>query len=141
MAARNFSLARFGTVDETSATGLFLGEISYDYGTENTPVKNHISTTVGFTLSDPKTDIKFSGVVTTKTVGFAPALASVLVLDNSSDESLSLDSKNLFGSPVTNAGVVVTDASLKRVNSDYETGDVTAVFCPEVVTNAPVSLT
>ena len=70
MAARNFSSARFGTVDESTATGVFLGEITYDYQSDKVDIKNHISSTVGFTLSDPRTDIKLSGVVTTKTAGF-----------------------------------------------------------------------
>jgi hypothetical protein len=141
MAARNFSLSRFGTIDESSATGLFLGEITYDYGSEMVPIKNHISTTVGFTLADPKTEVKMSGVVTTKTAGFTPALASVLTLANSSADTLALNTKGIFGTAVANAGVVVIGGSLKRVNSDYETGDCTGIFHPEVVTNAPVSLT
>lgn len=141
MAARNFSLARFGTVDESTATGLFLGEISYDYSSDKVDIKDHISSTVGFTLSDPKTEIKLSGVVTTKTAGFTPAIASVLTLANSSADGLGLSSKGIFGTPVTNAGVVVLGASLKRVNSDFETGDLSAIYHPGVVTNAPVSLT
>jgi len=141
MAARNFSLARFGTVDESTATGLFLGEISYDYSSDKVDVKNHISSTVGFTLADPKTDIKFSGVVTTKTAGFTPALASVLTLANSTADTLGLNSKGIFGAPVANAGVVIIGASLKRTNSDYENGDATGIFHPEVVTNSPVSIT
>jgi hypothetical protein len=141
MAARNFSLARYGTVDETSATGIYLGEISYDYSSEKIDMKNHIGSTVGFTLGDPKTDIKLSGVVTTKTAGFTPSIASVIVLANSSADTLSLNSKGIFGTPVANAGVVVIGASLKRTNSDFETGDMSAIYHPEVVTNAPVSLT
>lgn len=141
MAARNFSLARFGTVDETSSTGVFLGEITYDYSSDKIDIKNHISSTVGFTLADPKTDIKLSGVVTTKTAGFTPALASVLTLANSTADTLGLNSKGIFGTAVANAGVVVYGASLKRVNGDFETGDASAIFHPEVVTNAPVSLT
>jgi hypothetical protein len=141
MAARNFSLARFGTVDESSSTGLYLGEITYDYQSDKVDIKNHISSTVGFTLSDPRTDIKLSGVVTTKTAGFAPAIASVLTLANGSADTLTLNTKGIFGTAVGNAGVVVYAASLKRVNSDFETGDCSAIFHPEVVTNAPVSLT
>jgi hypothetical protein len=141
MAARNFSLARFGTVDDTSATGLFLGEITYDYQSDKVDVKNHIGSTVGFTLADPRTDVKISGVVTTKTAGMTPAIASVLTLANTTADTLTLTTKGIFGSPVANAGVVVYGASLKRVNSDFETGDLSAIFHPEVVTNAPVSLT
>jgi hypothetical protein len=141
MAARNFSLARFGTVDESSATGLYLGEITYDYQSDKVDIKNHISSTVGFTLSDPRTDIKLSGVVTTKTTGFTPAIASALTLANSSADTLALNAKGLFGTPVSGASVVVYAASLKRVNSDFETGDCSAIFHPEVAAGAPVSLT
>jgi hypothetical protein len=141
MAARNFSLARFGTVDESTATGLYLGEITYDYSSDKTDIKNHINSTVGFTLSDPKTEVKMSGVVTTKTAGFTPALASVLTLANSTADTLGLNSKGIFGTPVANAGVVIIGGSLKRSNSEYETGDCTGIFHPEAVTNAPVSLT
>jgi hypothetical protein len=141
MAARNFSLTRFGTVDETTATGLFLGEITYDYQSDKVDVKNHIGSTVGFTLADPRTDIKMSGVVTTKTAGMTPSIASVLTVLNSSNDTLNLNTKGIFGTAVGNAGVVVYAASLKRANSDFETGDISAIFHPEVVTNAPVSLT
>lgn len=141
MAARNFSLTRFGTVDDSSATGLFLGEITYDYQSDKVDVKNHIGSTVGFTLADPRTDVKISGVVTTKTAGMTPAIASVLSLANTSADSLTVTTKGIFGTAVANAGVVVYAASLKRTNSDFETGDISAIFHPEVVTNAPVSLT
>lgn len=141
MAARNFSLSRFGTVDESAATGLFLADISYDYQIDKVDIKNHINTTVGFTLSDPKTEIKISGAITTKTAGMTPSIASVLTLANSSSDTLALNSKGIFGTPVANAGVVVTALALKRMNGDFETGDITAMFHPEVVINAPVSLT
>jgi len=141
MAARNFSLARFGTVDDSTATGLFLGEITYDYQADKIDIKNHISSTVGFTLGDPRTDVKISGVVTTKTAGMTPAIASVLALANTTADTLAMTTKGIFGTAVANAGVVVYAASLKRVNSDFETGDISGIFHPEAVTNAPVSLT
>jgi hypothetical protein len=141
MAARNFSLARFGTVDESSATGLFLGEITYDYQSDKVDVKNHIGSTVGFTLADPRTDVKISGVVTTKSAGMTPAIASVLSLANTSADSLAVTTKGIFGTAVGSAGVVVYAATLKRANSDFETGDLSAIFHPEVATNSPGELT
>jgi hypothetical protein len=141
MSARNFSLSRFGAVDETSATGLFLAEISYDYQVDKTEVKNHINATVGFSLSDPRTEIKISGVIATQTAGMTPSIASVLTLANSSANTLGLNTKGIYGTPVANAGVVVYGASMKRVNSDFETGDISAIFHPMTAVNAPISLT
>jgi hypothetical protein len=82
-----------------------------------------------------------SGVVTTKTAGMTPAIASVLSLANTSADSLAVTTKGIFGSAVGSAGVVVYAATLKRANSDFETGDLSAIFHPEVATNSPDELT
>ena len=81
-----------------------------------------------------------SGAVVAKTTGLVPAIGGVIVLANSTANSLTLNSKGLFTTPVANAGVVVTGATMTRTNSDFESGDVTAVFHPGVTTNAPVSV-
>ena len=141
MAARNFSLAQYGAADDSSATGLYVGKISYSYKSDKVDLKNHISSTVGFTLSDDMADVKCSGAVVAKTAGMTPAIASVLTLANTTANSLTLTSKGLFSTPVANAGVVVIGANLERSNSEFEAGDFDAVFHPGVITNAPVSLT
>ena len=141
MAARNFSAAHYGATDDSSATGLYIGEISYGYKADKNDLKNHIGTTVGFTLADDSVDIKFSGAVVTKTAGMTPALASVLTLANTTANSLTLTTKGIFTTPVANAGIVVVGANLKRANSEFETGDCDAIYHPGVATNSPVSLT
>jgi len=141
MAARNFSLAHYGAADDSSATGLYIGKISYAYKVDKVDLKNHISSTVGFSLADDSVDVKFSGAVVSKTAGMTPALGSVLALANTSANSLTLTTKGIFSTPVANAGIVVTGATLERSNSEFETGDVDAVYHPGVTTNAPVSLT
>jgi hypothetical protein len=141
MAARNFSLAHYGATNDESATGLYVGKISYAYKADKIDLKNHISSTVGFTLSDDMVDVKLSGAVVSKTAGMTPALASVITLANTSANSLTLTTKGIFSTPVANAGIVVIGATLERSNSEFETGDIDAVYHPGVTTNAPVSLT
>lgn len=140
MGARNFSLAQYGAIDDSSATGLYIGSISYGYEVDKVDLKNHIASTVGFTLADDRTTVQFSGAVTTKTVGIVPSLASVVTLANTSANSLTLTSKGIFSTPVGNAGTVITAATLQRTSSEYETGDLTGMYHPGVATNAPVSL-
>lgn len=86
-------------------------------------------------------DVKLSGAVVSKTTGMVPAIASVITLANTSANSLTLTTKGIFSTPVANAGVVVIGATLERANSEFETGDIDAVYHPGVTTNAPVSLT
>lgn len=141
MAARNFSLAHYGVTNDESATGLYVGKISYGYKADKIDLKNHIGCTVGFTLSDDMVDVKLSGAVVSKTAGMTPAIASVIALANTSANSLTLTTKGIFSTPVANAGIVVVGANLERANSEFETGDIDVVYHPGVVTNAPVSLT
>jgi hypothetical protein len=141
MAASNFSLTKFGLTEDVTATGLFVGDINYDFKVDKVDVKNHIGTTVGFTLSDDQISIKCSGVITTKTAGMTPALASVISFANTSAHSLTLTTKHTFSTAVANAGTVVIGMSLKRVNSEHETGDIDTIYHPGVTTNAPVSVT
>lgn len=140
MSAKNFSLAQYGAASDSSSTGLYIGSIAYAYGANKVDLKDHTDSTVGFTLADDKTDVTLSGAVVAKTTGLVPAIGGVIVLANSTINSLTLNSKGLFTTPVANAGVVVTGATMTRTNSDFESGDVTAVFHPGVTTNAPVSV-
>lgn len=128
-------------VDDATATGLHVGSISYSYTSEQAFAKNHIGSDVSMSLYNQTTDISISGVVKTQATGLVPDIAAVLTLANSSADTLAADSKNLFGSPVANAGVVVTGATMSRANSEFETGEITAIFKPGFATNSPVSLT
>jgi len=141
MAATNFSLAKYGITDDATATGLFVGDIGYDFKVDKVDIKDHIGQTVGFTLADDQVSIKCSGVVTTKTAGMTPAIASVISFANTSAHSLNLRTKHTFSTAVANAGTVVIGMSLKRVNSEHETGDIDTIYHPGVTTNAPVSVT
>jgi len=131
----------YGAADDDTATGLYIGEISYSYEVDKVDLKNHIGSTVGFTLADDRTTVKLSGAIVTKTAGMTGAVASVLTLANTAANSLTLTTKGIFSTPVANAGIVVIGASMKRANSEYETGDLDAVYHPGVSTSSPVSIT
>lgn len=141
MGARNFSVAQYGTIDDVTASGLYVGQIAYSYEADKVELRNHINSTVGFTLADDRTSITLSGAVAAKTTGMVPAIASVITLANTAANSLTLTTKGIFSTPVANAGIVVIGATLTRANSEFETGDISAIYHPGVTTNAPVSLT
>jgi hypothetical protein len=140
MAATVFGAARYGVVDDSTATGLLVGNMSYSYTSEQAFAKDHIGCDVGMSIYNDSTEISISGVVKTKATGLVPDIAAALTLANSSADTLALDSKNLFTSP-SGAGVIVTGANLNRVNSEFENGEVTAVYKPLVSVSSPTVLT
>jgi hypothetical protein len=140
MAATVFGAARYGVVDDSTATGLLVGNISYSYTSEQAFAKNHIGCDVGMSIYNDSTEITISGIVKTKATGLVPDIAAALTLANSSEDSLALDSKNLFTTP-SGAGVIVTGASMNRVNSEFENGEVTAIYKPLVSVSGPTVLT
>jgi len=140
MPAKNFSLAGYGATDDVTSTGLYIGEVSWTNEADKVDLKNHVGTTIGFTLADPRVQVKCSGAIVSKTVGIVPAVASVIVLANTAANTQTLTTKNHFATPVANAGTVVLGGTFKRASSEYETGDLDAIYHPGVVTNAPVSV-
>lgn len=137
MAATVHGTSRFGITDDSTATGLLLGELSYDYSVEITYAVNHIGNKVSMALLNDMTEVTFSGVVATKATGFVLDLGDALTLANESADTLSLNDQNLISTPVANANTVITSLSLKRVNSDFETGEGKCIFNPLIATNAP----
>ena len=140
MAATVHGASRFGITDDSTATGLLLGELSYDYSVEITYAVNHIGNKVSMALLNDMTEVTFSGVVATKTSGFVLDLGDALTLANESVDSLSLNDQNLISTPNANANTVISSLSLKRVNSDFETGEGKAIFNPLIATNSPTTV-
>lgn len=137
MAATVHGTARFGITDDSSATGLHIGELSYDYSVDITYGVNHIGNKVNMALLNDMTEVSFSGVVKTKATGFVLDLGAALTLANTTADSLNTLSQNLISTPVANAGTVISSLSLKRMNSDFETGEGKAIYNPLIATNAP----
>lgn len=141
MSATVFGTARYGVVDDSTATGLFVGSVGYTYNSEQAFAKDHLGCDVSMSLYNDSTDVSISGVVKTQATGLAPAISDVLTLANSSADTLGLDNSNLFSIPVGGAGVIITGATMSRSNTEFETGELTAVYKPMFSSSTPVALT
>lgn len=141
MSAKIFGDARYAMVDEESATGLHMANLTYNYNIEQAEARNHLGNKVSLAFYDDTTEISADGVVASKTTGFVADLASVITLANESADSLSLNDQNLITSANANAGTIITGMSLTRSNTDYETGSMELLFCPLIATNSPTTLT
>lgn len=140
MSATVFGAARFGVVDDDTATGLAIGSLNYNYTTEQAFAKNHTGSDFAFAIYNDSAEVTADGVVAVKATGFVKDLASVVTLANESADSLSLNDQNLFTTADANAGTVVTGGSLTRSNNEFETGSLTMIFKPLVATNSPSTI-
>jgi len=127
--------------DDSSVTGLIIGSLAVSYSTETAFVPNHIGSDVSMALFNDSSETTLSGVVAVKGTGLVPDLAAAITLANDSVDTLAIKSKNLFTTPASNAGLVVTGATMTRANREFETGDITAIYKPLIATNAPATVT
>jgi hypothetical protein len=140
MSATVYGVARHGATDDSSATGLLVGDYSVDNNIETGFAKNHIGEDVAMSLFNDKSETTCSGVVASKTVGLIVDLGDAITFANASADSLNTNTQNLMNAAVSNTANVITSVSLKRVNSDFETGDIKTIFNPLIATNAPVTI-
>ena len=137
MSATVHGASRFGITDDSSATGLLVGQMTTTYTADTAMAKNHIGCDVGISFYNHSAEVSCSGVVAVKATGLVPDLAAAITLANSSADSLATNSKTLFTTPVANAGLMVSGATLTRSGTEFETGDITAIYKPLIANNAP----
>ena len=92
-------------------------------------------------LLNDVTEVSCSGVVAVKATGLTVDLGDAITLANSTVDSLAPLSQNLMATPISGAGTVITGASLKRMNGDFETGDIKCIYNPQISVAAPVTVT
>jgi len=135
MAATVHSTARFGVVDDSTATGLYIASLSYSYSSEQGMVKDHEGFTVGLSVYDDRTEISADGVVKTKGSGLVASIGDTVTLLNESDDGDALNDGALMSTSVGTAAPICTGGGITRSNTEFETGSLTLVFYPLVATS------
>lgn len=136
MSATVYSTAKFGASSETSSTGLYIGSISFSGASEVGTAPSHVGQDVGVSVSNERIDISAEGVITTKGAGMVVGMADLLTLANATSDGSTVYTDILKVTPVANASVIITGASMTRTNTGFETGNLTGVFYPGVDTSA-----
>lgn len=140
MAATVFGTARYGVVSDVTATGLAVGSKTTNYTAELAYGKNHLGCDANLSIYNDSSEVTCSGVVAVKTTGLVPDLAAAITLLDSAADSLNTNSKSLFTSLASGAGLIVTGASLTRANTDFETGEINSILKP-LITNTGSAIT
>lgn len=140
MSATIYGSARFGVVDDSSATDLHVASLTYTSSVEEAFAKDNSGSDVAHALFNETVEISADGVVAAKTTGLTVAIADTVTLANESADTLSLNDQNLFATADANAAPVCTNVALTRVNNDFETGSLTLSFRPLIDTTATYTL-
>jgi hypothetical protein len=122
MAATTYgSGGKYGITDESSK-GLYAASLSLAVTTEQAFVKNHQGEDVGMTFFNEAAEITLSGVTTAANTTSQTIKAA-----------LDIANTDIYGGADTSVSTFAVSAiTLTRTNSDYMTGDVTAIGRPGV---------
>lgn len=141
MAAKVYSTSRYSIIDDSTATGLKLANLTYASSVSETVSEDHIGQEDGLALYNDKTEVSGDGVVAVSATGIDMALADVIALANDTDDSHNLPQDKLFTTADANAGTIITSLDLTRGHKAFETGSFNGTYRPLVATNAPTTLT
>ena len=140
-----YSGAQFGLVSEISATGLYIGTISWDGTSEQAVVPDHIGTTVGVSIYNPTKEVSLDGVIAVKGTGLVGSIGETLALSNSTNlpggGTRTRLSEGLGATPVSGAALIITGNNIAPSNTEFETGSLSASFWPGINTGSVYEVT
>ena len=137
MSATVFGDSRYGITADATATGLVLNNLQYSYSVEEATAADHTGTEFAMALYNDKTEITADRTVATQTAGITLKLADALTLANDTADSLNVLQQNLFTTADSNASSIITALDITRSNREFETGSLTAKYCPLIPTDSP----
>ena len=136
-----YSTAQFGLSDESSATGLYVGTVSFSTTSEQATAPDHIGCDVGFAVYNPKKDVSVDGIVAAKGTGLVDTVGSTITLANTTLNSRTRLAESIGGSPASGAAIIITGAEISGTATGFETGSMSGIYNPFVAAGSPVTLT
>lgn len=136
-----YSTAQYGTADETSASGLYVGSVSFSTTSEQAVAPDHIGCDVGFAVYNPKKDVSLDGIVAVKGTGLVDTVGSTITLANTTYSSRTRLTEFIGGSHATGAAIIITGGDTTSTNTGFETGSISGIYNPFVAAGSPTSLT
>ncbi len=135
-----YSSAQFGVANDETATGLYVGTMSWAGSSEQALAPNHIGCDVGIAIFNAKKTVSADGVIVTKGTGLADSIGSAITLTNTTFNARTRNSEGLGDSAVANSGLIVIGNTISPSATGFEAGGLEMLFLPNVATNSPVTL-
>ena len=138
-----YGTAQFGLADDSTATGLYVGSVSFDGTSETAMAPDHIGCDVGVAVYNPKKDISVDGIIKTKGTGLVDNIGSVITLANTTNNTRTRLNEGLGESiaSATGASIIITGNSIKPGATAFEEGSLSGIYLPFVAAGTVVALT
>lgn len=131
-AATVYSAAQFGLSDETSATGIVIGSITWTGSSETAELPDHIGNSISLAVYNPRKEVSGDGVLAAKGTGLVGDIGDVLTLANTTKNTRTRNSEGLGVTPASGAGIVITGNTISPQQTGFEGGGFTGLYLPYV---------
>lgn len=138
-----YGTAQYAHADESSATGIYAGTISFNGTADTAEAPDHLGCVVGFAVGNPKKDVSVDGIVKTKGTGLVGNIGATITLANSTHNTRTRLTEGL-GSGIaaaSGAAIIITGNTLESTGTGFESGRVNGIYNPFVAAGTTYTLT
>ncbi len=136
-----YATSQFGLAADVTATGLFVGTVSFSNSSETATAPDHIGCDVGLAIYNPKKDVSVDGIVASKGTNLVANIGSTITLANTTNNTRTRLAEQISGSPASGAAIVITGGETSGTATGFETGSLTGIYHPFVAAGTSVVLT
>ena len=124
MAATTYgTIGKYG-IGDISGTGLYASSLSMAVTVQTATYGDHVGDIKALALYGEQAEISLTGVTTSNSTAGQGAIATVLTLTNNTDI--------YAGADTAASSFAITSITLGRTNTDFQTGDISAIGFPGV---------
>ena len=136
-----YATSQFGLAADVTATGLFVGTVSFSNSSETATAPDHIGCDVGLAIYNPKKDVSVDGIVASKGTNLVANIGSTITLANTAYNTRTRLAEQISGSAASGAAIVITGGETSGTATGFETGSLTGIYHPFVAAGTSVVLT
>jgi len=136
-----YSTAQFGLGNDATATGLYVGTVTFTATSEQATAPDHIGCDVGLAVYNHKKDVSVDGIVATKATGIVGTIGATITLANTTNNTRTRLAEMGPASPASGAAIVITGGEISGTATGFETGSLTGLYCPFVAAGSATTLT
>lgn len=136
-----YATAQFGLSSDSTATGLYVGTVTFSSTSEQATAPDHIGCDVGYSVFNFKKDVTAEGIVATKATGLVGTVGATITLANTTTSSLTRLAEFFSWTPASGAAIIITGGETSGTATGFETGSITGIYNPFVAAGSPTTLT
>jgi len=131
-----YATSQFGLASDTTATGLFVGTVTFSNSSETATAPDHIGCDVGLAIYNPKKDISVDGIVAAKGTNIPANIGSTITLANTAYNTRTRLAEQISGTH--SSAIIVTGGETSGTATGFETGSITGIYHPFVPATSTV---